>query len=92
MKDTTPTIEDVVDAITNIQIKLDVMADLQMLLVQEVGENNHRFQNNAVKKLLSKKIIRDDFTNWLFSKENIPDDIKTALIEINEAMLEREEE
>jgi len=92
MKDTTPTIEDVVNVINNINLKLDVMSDLQMLLVQEVGENNQRFQTNAVQKLLSRKFIRDDFTNWMFSKENISDDMKAALIEINEFMLEREEE
>lgn len=92
MRDTTPTIEDVVDAINNINLKLNILSDLQMLLVQEVGENNQRFQNNAVQKLLSRKFIRDDFTNYIFSNENIPDDIKTALIEINETMLKREEE
>jgi hypothetical protein len=80
------------DRISSLNTRIRVMADLQHLILQELGDNNREFQAKVVACLLSKEEILNDFTDFIFNTDNVSDDIKLQVQEINEMIKEFKEE
>ena len=74
--------------------KISLLAEVQMLLVAELGDDNPRFQAKVISNLLSNPEILDGFTEYVFNSDNnVSDDVKLEMQEINEMLKEvREEE
>ena len=74
--------------------KISLLAEVQMLLVAELGDDNPRFQAKVIASLLSKQEILDGFTEFVFNSDNnVSDEVKLEMQEINEMIKAvREEE
>ena len=73
--------------------KISLLADVQMLLIEEMGNNNQSFQAKVIATLLSKKEVLDGFTNFVFDPDNnVSDAVKLEMQEINEMIKELREE
>lgn len=74
--------------------KISLLAEVQMLLVAELGDDNPRFQAKVISNLLSNPEILDGFTEYVFNSDNnVSDEVKLEMQEINEMIKAvREEE
>jgi len=73
--------------------KISLLADVQMLLIEEMGNNNQSFQAKVIATLLSKQEVLEGFTNFVFDPDNnVSDAVKLEMQEINEMIKELREE
>jgi len=73
--------------------KISLLADIQMLILMEIGDKNPTFQGRVIANFLSRKEILDGFTEFVFNPENnVSDDIKLEMQEINEMLKQVGEE
>ena len=86
-KQLTKTIVQLLDAMDVLKEQMSIMADTQLLLVQEVGKNNPKFTAKFMAQTLSHDAIRDSFTDFL-SEIDAPDEVKLAMTEINEMVID----
>jgi hypothetical protein len=82
------------DRVDSLSKKIALLADIQMLLITELGDDNPRFQAKVIASLLSKQEILDGFTEFVFNSDNnVSDNVKLEMQEINEMIKAiREEE
>ena len=85
--------KEIVDKIEQLSMRINTIADIQLLLMEEIGDNNPKFQMKAVAAILSKDEIRDEFTEFISTEEGMSDNVKVFMQDINEMIKDiREEE
>ena len=83
----TRSIMQLMDTLDVLREQMSIMADTQLLLVQEVGKRNPKFIAKFMAQTLSHDAIRDSFTDFL-SEIDAPDEVKLAMTEINEMVID----
>tara|TARA_Y100001970_G_C13574140_1_gene527626 strand:+ start:101 stop:355 length:255 start_codon:yes stop_codon:yes gene_type:complete len=78
-------------AIKMIDKKISLIADIQMVIVDYLGNQDKEFRTNFVMTALTNDALRDDFTKFLNQTET-DDNIKIQMTEINEMFLSMKEE
>ena len=85
--------EKLMDRVDSLSKKISLLADVQMLLIEEMGNNNQSFQAKVIATLLSKQEVLEGFTNFVFDPDNnVSDAVKLEMQEINEMIKELREE
>ena len=82
------TIEEKLDILNT---KIGMMADIQMTIVNHLGETNDKFKMEFLMGTLANDTIRDDFTKFINQFET-DDNIKLQMTAINELFLSAKEE
>lgn len=67
--------------VADLQRKINLMGDIQMLIVSEIGDTNDKFQTKFIAKCLTKEDIRNGFTDFVFKTGT--DKQKLAVQELN---------
>jgi len=73
-------------------MRINTLADMQLLLMEEVGKRNPNFQMKVIAATLSYDEFREDFTEYIQTKEGMPDKLKVFMQEINEMVKDIKEE
>lgn len=82
------------DKLNQLSMRINTLADMQLLVMEEMGTSNPRFQMKAIAAILSYDEIRNDFTEYVNTEKGISDNMKVFMQDINEMILDakREEE
>ena len=86
------TTEKIQDKLESLSMRINTLADMQLLLMEEVGRKNPNFQMKVIAATLSYDEFREDFTEYVQTKENMPDKLKVFMQEINEMVKDIKEE
>lgn len=85
------TIDNICRQIDNLNHQVRFIGKTQLLIVDKLAQEDNKFMSNFIIEALSSKEILDGFTEYMLNEvKNVPDEIKTLLMEINEARLEEE--
>ena len=85
--------KEIVDKLDQLSMRINTLADIQLLVMEEIGDKNPRFQMKAIAAILSKDEIRDEFTEFISTEEGMSDNVKVFMQDINEMIKDiREEE
>jgi fructose 1,6-bisphosphatase len=79
-------------AIQDIYDKLHLLGNIQQLIVQHIVEQNPEFMGTYVAGTLSIDKVRKSFSDYVLQDDDVPDDIKLFMMEMNEYVNEMEEE
>lgn len=84
---------EILDKVQELSMRINTLADMQLLVMEELGNNNPKFQAKAIAALLYHDEIRNDFTEYIQTKEGASDKLKVFMQDINEMIKDiREEE
>lgn len=61
---------------------------VQQEVVSVVAEDNPKLQAHVIAAILAQKENRDGFTQWLNEQDNVPDKVKTFMMDVNEGMID----
>lgn len=89
------TINNITKQINTLSHQLRFIGKTQLMIVEKLSLEDSEFMANFVMSALSNKEILTGFTDYMFNEvKNVPDSIKTLLMELNEIKLQidREEE
>ena len=86
------TTEKIQDKLESLSMRINTLADMQLLLMEEVGKRNPNFQMKVIAATLSYDEFREDFTEFIQTKEGMPDKLKVFMQEINEMVKDIKEE
>ena len=85
------TIDNICKQIDNLNSQLRFIGKTQLLIVEKLAVSDSSFMQDFIIQALSNKNILEGFTDYMFNEvKDVPDDIKTLLMELNEARLEEE--
>jgi len=85
--------KEILEHVKQLSMRINVLADMQMLVMEELGDKNPRFQTKAIAKILSHDELREDFTEFVQTEESMSDNVKLFMQDINEMIKDiREEE
>lgn len=85
--------KEIVDKLDQLSMRINTLADMQLLVMEEIGDRNPTFQIKAIAAILSYDEIRHDFTEFINTEEGISDNMKVFMQDINEMIKDiREEE
>jgi len=79
--------------VKQLSMRINLLADMQMLVMEELGNKNPRFQAKAIANILSHDELREDFTEFIQTEKGMSDNMKVFMQDINEMIKDiREEE
>jgi hypothetical protein len=85
--------KELLDKLDQLSMRINTLADMQLLVMEEMGDRNPKFQMKAIAAILSHDEIRNDFTEFINTEEGISDNMKVFMQDINEMIKDiREEE
>lgn len=85
--------KELLDKLDQLSMRINTLADMQLLVMEEMGDRNPKFQMKAIAAILSHDEIRDGFTEFINTEEGISDNMKVFMQDINEMIKDiREEE
>lgn len=85
--------KEILEQVKQLSMRINVLADMQMLVMEELGNKNPRFQAKAIANILSHDELREDFTEFIQTEEGMSDNMKVFMQDINEMIKDiREEE
>jgi hypothetical protein len=85
--------KELLNKLDQLSMRINTLADMQLLVMEEMGDRNPKFQMKAIAAILSHDEIRDDFTEFINTEEGISDNMKVFMQDINEMIKDiREEE
>jgi hypothetical protein len=85
--------KELLDKLDQLSMRINTLADMQLLVMQEMGDRNPKFQMKTIAAMLSHDEIRNDFTEFINTEEGISDNMKVFMQDINEMIKDiREEE
>ena len=84
--------KELLDKLDQLSMRINTLADMQLLVMEEMGERNPRFQIKAIAAILSHDEIRNDFTEFINTEEGISDKMKVFMQDINEMILDKKRE
>jgi len=84
---------EILDKVKQLSMRINILADMQLLIMEELGNKNPRFQAKTIAAILSHDKIREDFTEFIQTEEGMSDNMKVFMQDINEMIKDiREEE
>lgn len=85
------TLSNMVNQVENLAHQVRFMGKIQLLIVEKLAVSDSSFMQDFIIQALSNKNILEGFTEYMFNEvKDVPDDIKTLLMELNEARIEEE--
>lgn len=81
---------DVKQAIKDINLRLEALGRMQLMVMEELGAKNPRFQTKAISQLLAIDEVREGFTEHVNNDPQVPDAIKVFMMGLNELVKEEE--
>lgn len=78
--------------VKQLSMRINILADMQMLVMEELGNKNPRFQAKAIANILSHDELREDFTEFIQTEEGMSDNMKVFMQDINEMIKDMREE
>lgn len=81
---------DVKQAIKNIHLRLEALGTMQLMVMEELGAKNPRFQRKAIAQMLAIDEVREGFTEHVNNDPEVPDAIKVFMMGLNELVKEEE--
>jgi len=81
---------DVKQAIKDINLRLEALGRMQLMVMEELGAKNPRFQTKAISQLLAIDEVREGFTEHVNNDPEVPDAIKVFMMGLNELVKEEE--
>ena len=84
--------KELLDKLDQLSMRINTLADMQLLVMEEMGDRNPRFQMKAIAAILSYDEIRNDFTEFINTEEGISDNMKVFMQDINEMILDKKRE
>lgn len=85
--------KELLNKLDQLSMRINTLADMQLLVMEEMGDRNPKFQMKAIAAILSHDEIRNDFTEFINTEEGISDNMKVFMQDINEMIKDiREEE
>jgi hypothetical protein len=82
--DSKEAIDLLVKKLNDMNMKLKLIGALQQATVEYLGSKSKDFRANAVATVMAHKVFRDDFTEFLNERDDVPDEVKLTNMEINE--------
>lgn len=79
-------------AIQDVYDKIHLLGNIQQLIVQHIVEQNPEFMQTYIAGTLSIDKVRKSFSDYVLQDDDVPDDIKIFMMEMNEWVNEMEEE
>lgn len=61
---------------------------VQQEVVSIIAEDNPRLQAHVIAAILAQQENRDGFTEWLNQQDNVPDSVKTFMMDVNEGIMD----
>lgn len=65
---------------------------VQQEVVEVVAKDNPRLQANVIAAILALDENRKSFTEWLNEQDDVPDNVKTFMMDVNEGILDMKKE
>ena len=84
--------KEILEQVKQLSMRINVLADMQMLVMEELGNKNPRFQAKAIANILSHDELREDFTEFIQTEEGMSDNMKVFMQDINEMIKDMKEE
>jgi len=84
--------KEILEQVKQLSMRINVLADMQMLVMEELGNKNPRFQAKAIANILSHDELREDFTEFIQTEEGMSDNMKVFMQDINEMIKDMREE
>ena len=84
--------KEILEHVRQLSMRINMLADMQLLVMEELGNNNPRFQTKAIANILSHDEIRQDFTEFIQTEKGMSDDMKLFMQDINELIKDMKEE
>ena len=84
--------KELLDKLDQLSMRINTLADMQLLVMEEMGDRNPMFQMKAIAAILSYDEIRHDFTEFINTEEGISDKMKVFMQDINEMILDKKRE
>lgn len=85
------TLSNMVNQVENLAHQVRFIGKIQLLIVEKLAVSDSSFMQDFIIQALSNKNILEGFTEYMFNEvKDVPDDIKTLLMELNEARIEEE--
>lgn len=78
--------------VEQLSMRINTLADMQMLVMEELGNNNPEFQAKTIATILAQDKLREGFTEFVQTKEGVSDNIKVFMQDINEMIKDIKEE
>ena len=61
---------------------------VQQEVVSVIAEDNPKLQAHVIAAILAQQENRDGFTEWLNQQSDVPDNIKTFMMDVNEGIID----
>ena len=74
--------KEILEQVKQLSMRINVLADMQMLVMEELGNKNPRFQEKAIANILSHDELREDFTEFIQTEEGMSDNVKIFMQDI----------
>ena len=87
--ETKPTIEARLEKLERI---IQTIGLVQQEIVSVVAEDNPKLQAHVIAAILAQEENRNGFTEWLNQQDNVPDNVKTFMMDVNEGIRDMKEE
>ena len=84
-----PTIEARLEKLERI---IQTLGLVQQEIVSVVAEDNPKLQAHVIAAILAQEENRNGFTEWLNQQDNVPDNVKTFMMDVNEGIRDMKEE
>lgn len=83
-KNTKKVISQILDTLNDMRLQIKLLSIVQMTIVENLSDKDRKFMAKFVAATLSVKDIRDDFTNFVMSNDDVSDAAKLFTMDINE--------
>ena len=80
------------DRLAHLEQIIRTMGMVQLEIVDVLVKEYPKLQSAVIAAILSLEDNRSNFTEWLNDQDNVPDDVKTFMMDVNEGILDLKEE
>ena len=80
------------DRLAHLEQIIRTMGMVQLEIVDVLVKEYPKLQSSVIAAILSLEDNRSNFTEWLNDQDNVPDDVKTFMMDVNEGILDFKEE
>jgi len=80
------------DRLAHLEQIIRTMGMVQLEIVDVLVKEYPKLQSSVVAAILSLEDNRSNFTEWLNDQDNVPDDVKTFMMDVNEGILDFKKE
>lgn len=80
------------DEVQKLEMRFVALTTIVFTIQDEFIKDNPEFLKKSLANMLGNDVIRDGFTQYVNNSQNVPDDYKTFMMEVNEIANKYEEE